>query len=125
MNINGKINKHAILGEAGIMLDYSGRKEFTMKFLEVSEKFSGYRGGGEVMETMQNVKTKEKVDEEVDKKLIGALLAPLVGLVSLLESGKETSNGWAITHPVLAAAGIIIIVGSIAGMLFYAFRRTH
>jgi hypothetical protein len=78
------------------------------------------------METMQNVKTKEKADvEEVDKKLIGTLLAPLVGLVSLIESGKETSNGWVTTHPVLAAAGIIIIVGSIAGMMFYAFRRTH
>jgi len=43
----------------------------------------------------------------------------------LIDRGKETSNGWVTTHPVLAAAGIIIIVVSIAGMMFYAFRRSH
>lgn len=75
------------------------------------------------METIQN-NTKMK-KEEVDKKLMVTLLAPLVGLVSLIESGKETSNGWVTTHPIIAAAGLVIIIGSIASMVYYSLRRDY
>lgn len=69
--------------------------------------------------TQNNVKIKK---EEENKKLIAPLLAPLVGLILLLESGKETSNGWITTHPIIAASGLVIIVGSIVSMVYYSRR---